>query len=46
LPSGADPLLHNKTVVPYQRGEEYVRRLQRLVLAVQEVNAALAGRSG
>jgi radical SAM superfamily enzyme YgiQ (UPF0313 family) len=45
LPSGADPLLHNKTVMPYLRGEEYVRRLRRLVLWVQEGNAALAGRS-
>ncbi len=45
LPPGTDPLLHNKTVVPYLRGEDYVRRLQRLVLTVQAGNAALAGRS-
>ena len=42
VPPGSDPLLHNKTVAPYLRGEEYVRRLQRLILSVQERNAALA----
>ncbi len=45
LPPGSDPLLHNKTVAPYLRGEEYVRRLQRLVLIVQAGNAALAART-
>jgi len=32
-------------VAPYLRGEEYVRRLQRLVLIVQAGNAALAART-
>ena len=45
LPPGADPLLHNKTVAPYLRGDDHVRRLQRLVLLVQEGNTARAGRS-
>lgn len=45
LPPGSDPLLHNKAVAPYLRGEDYVRRLQRLVLWIQEGNAALAGPS-
>jgi radical SAM superfamily enzyme YgiQ (UPF0313 family) len=30
LPPGTDPLLHNNTVYPYLKGDEYVRELQRI----------------
>ncbi len=43
LPPGADPLLHNDTVYPYLRGQEYVRELQRIKQMAKEGNARLAG---
>lgn len=36
LPPGADPLLHNKTVLPYLRGPAYVDELQRLMLSARD----------
>ncbi len=41
LPADTDPLLHNDTVYPYLRGEEYAGGLQRIKHLAQEGNAAL-----
>jgi hypothetical protein len=41
LPPGADPLLHNDTVYPYLRGDEYVGELQRIKQLAKEGNARL-----
>ena len=38
LPDGADPLLHNNTVYPYQQSARYVAELDRLKLLAKEGN--------
>jgi radical SAM superfamily enzyme YgiQ (UPF0313 family) len=41
LPANADPLLHNNTVYPYLKGNDYVGELQRIKQLAKDGNVAL-----